>query len=118
MMRVVARSAALLVLALLLALTSCQVQRHGPDHGIYCALGKSVDGYDIFCPKPKLNGGWPAPFLFDRPGISVENALFVVEDDFRWEPFLADVGFYLALLLGARAVLARIRPRAATRARS
>jgi hypothetical protein len=118
MRRIAARGATLLALALLLALGSCQVQRHGPDHGIYCALGKSADGYDIFCPKPKLNGGWPAPYLFDRPGISVEGALFAVEDDFRWEPFLADVGFYLALLLVGRALLRRIRPRAAARARS
>ena len=111
-----ARMAGLVALAMLLALGSSLVQRFGPDHGIYCALGKSVEGYDIYCPKPKLNGGWPAPFLFDKPGISVENALFPIEDDFRWPPFLADVAFYLLILLGVRTVLSRAR--AAARARS
>lgn len=98
--RALVRNTGLFMLAFAFALASAAIQRLGPDHGIYCALGKSIEGYDIYCPKPKLNGGWPAAFLFDRPGISVEGKLFPVEDDFRWAPFAADVAFYLLLLLG------------------
>ena len=75
---------------------------HGPDQAIYCSLGKSVDGFDILCPKPVLNCGWPAPFLYDRPGISIENKISVLEDDFRTAPFVADVAFYLLIVLGIR----------------
>lgn len=96
------RGALLVALAGAAAGGSATIQRLGPDHGIYCALGKSVEGYDIYCPKPKLNGGWPAPYLFDKPGISVEGKLFVIEDDFRWGPFVADVAFYLLGLLALR----------------
>ncbi len=99
-MRSPVRAALLFMLASALALASATIQRLGPDHGVYCALGKSIDGHDIYCPRPKLNGGWPAAFLFDKPGISVEGKLFPVEDDFRWAPFAADVAFYLLFLLG------------------
>lgn len=96
------RSAIFVSLAILLALGSGAVQRHGPDQAVYCALGKSVDGYDIYCPKQVLNGGWPAPFAFDRPGISVEDRIGFPEDDFRLWPFVADVAFYLLMTLGIR----------------
>jgi hypothetical protein len=84
--------------ALLLAGASAALQRHGPDQAIFCALGKSKDGFDIYCPKPVLNAGWPAPYLFDRPGISVENKISILEDDFRFWPFTANVSFYWLLL--------------------
>jgi hypothetical protein len=56
---------------------------------------------------------WPAAFLLDKPGISVEGKLFPIEDDFRWSPFSADVAFYLLVLLGlgrGRRQLRQIRP--------
>jgi hypothetical protein len=68
-------------------------------------LGKSKDGFEIYCPKPVLNGGWPAPFAFDRPGISVEGNVSFPEDDFRPWPFAADIAFYYLLLLGLHRVL-------------
>lgn len=80
--------------ALLLATASATVQRHGPDQAVFCSLGKSVDGHDIYCPRPVLNAGWPAPFLFDRPAVSVEDDISILEDDLRPEPFLANVAFY------------------------
>ena len=101
--------ACLLLLCVVLALGSCAIQRHGPDHAIYCALGKSRDGFDIYCPKPVLNGGWPAPFAFDRPGISVEGTISFPEDDFRWWPFIADLSFYFLVLLGSRELLRVMR---------
>jgi hypothetical protein len=89
------------------ALASVKLEQKGPDHGVYCALGK-VEGYDIFCPGLKLNGGWPAPFLFDRPGISVEGKLSFIEDDFRFWPFLSSVSFYLMLLMIIRHAWAQL----------
>ena len=85
------------------------MQRHGPDQAVYCALGKSLDGYDIFCPRPVLNGGWPAPFAFDRPGISVEDRIGFPEDDFRPWPFVADVAFFVVILEALRRVTRRLR---------
>lgn len=93
-MRWLGQALLILALATLAALASSWVQRFGPDHAIFCALGKSVEGYDILCPKPVLNGGWPAPFLFDEPGISVPNQLGFFEDHWRHGPFLADIAFY------------------------
>ncbi len=88
----------ILAAALVTTLATMAVQRFGPDHGIYCAIGK-INGVEVYCPKPKLNSGWPAPYLFDVPGISVEGALFIVEDDFRWGPFVADWAFFALGLL-------------------
>ncbi len=101
----------LLPAAGLFALGSCAIQRHGPDHAIYCSLGKSQDGFDIYCPKPVLNGGWPAPFAFDRPGISVEGKVSFPEDDFRPWPFIANIGFYYFVLLALHRSLQLLRRR-------
>ncbi|NNM76268.1 hypothetical protein HJG53_05040 [Sphingomonas sp. ID1715] len=103
--------ATLLVLALATgaALASSLVQRFGPEQAIFCALGKSVEGYDIYCPKPVLNGGWPAPFLVDEPGVSVPNRLSFVEDHWRSGPFVADIAFYAWLVAGAGTALRRVR---------
>jgi hypothetical protein len=101
---VLAREAALWLGAVLFSLGSCSIQRLGPDHAIYCALGKSKEGCDIYCPKPVLNAGWPAPFAFDRHGISVEGRIGFPEDDFRFWPFVANLAFF-RLLLGALLVL-------------
>lgn len=102
------RRALMLAGAPLLAVGSCSVERFGPDQAVYCALGKSVDGHEIWCPEPVLNGGWPAPFLFDRPGISVERKLGWPDDDFRLAPFIADCAFYLLLLMALRRIASRV----------
>lgn len=93
----------------LLAGASAAIQRHGPEQAIFCALGKSKEGFDIYCPKPVLNAGWPAPYLFDRPGISVENSIGIPEDDFRFWPFAANVAFYWLLLSAMRKVSVKLR---------
>lgn len=86
------------------------IERRGPDHGVYCAIGK-VNGVEVYCPELKLNGGWPAPFLYDTPGVSVEWKLSIGEDDFRPGPYMANLAFYLLTLLvvdaGATAILRR-----------
>ena len=107
-MNALVRFGLMLAFAVLAAGLSAQVQRFGPDHGIYCDIGK-INGIDVYCPKPKLNGGWPAPFLFDKPGISVEGKLAVIEDDFRAWPFVADIAFYLLILLGMGAAVRQTR---------
>ena len=104
------RHLVLLAVAVVLALGSSSLQRRGPDQGVYCAIGK-VNGVDVYCPKPKLNGGWPAPYLFDREGVSVEWQLGFFEDDFRTSPFVADVSFYLLLLLIVESATRRLRNR-------
>ena len=104
------RHLVLLAVAVVLALGSGSLQRRGPDQGVYCAIGK-VNGVDVYCPKPKLNGGWPAPYLFDREGVSVEWQLGFFEDDFRTWPFVADVSFYLLLLVIVESATRRLRNR-------
>lgn len=86
------------ILAAVLAFMSSTIERRGPDHGVYCAIGK-VNGIEVYCPELKLNGGWPAPFLFDAPGVSVEWKLSIGEDDFRAAPYVADIAFYFLMLL-------------------
>lgn len=95
--------------SLLLAGASAAIQRHGPDHAVFCALGKSQEGFDIYCPRPVLNAGWPAPYLFDRAGISVEDSIGVPEDDFRFWPFAANLAFYWVVLAGLWAMQRRVR---------
>ena len=102
------RHVLLLPAAIILALASSFLERRGPDQGVYCAIGK-VHGVEVYCPKPKLNGGWPAPYLFDREGVSVEWQLGFFEDDLRAWPFIADVSFYLLLLLSAEAAGRKLR---------
>lgn len=109
-------AAVLLAPALALTTGSCAIQRHGPDQAVYCALGKSRDGFEIYCPKPVLNGGWPAPFAFDRPGISVENVIGFPEDDFRLWPFVANLAFYELILLGLWTATRSLRIRRGKRA--
>ena len=105
------RTATLAAAAVLLAAGSCSIQRFGPDHAVYCALGKSAEGHDIWCPEPVLNGGWPAPFVFDRPGISVERELAFPDDDFRLWPFIANAAFYMLLLLALGKLATHLRRR-------
>lgn len=90
---------AAVIIAAVLAFASSMIERYGPDHGVYCALGK-INGIEVYCPKLKLNGGWPAPFMYDQPGVSVEGQLFIAEDDFRGGPYIANISFYFLILLG------------------
>lgn len=91
------RALAFLVIAVLIALCSANFEGRGPDYQLTCSLGQSPDGVDINCPKPVLNGGWPAPFLFDQAGVSVEGRLSFIEDQIRWAPFVATVSFWFLI---------------------
>lgn len=85
------RLLALWLMALLLASLSVLVQRSGPElvqYGNLC--GQSGDEP---CTRPVLSGGFPFAFLFDVPGISVENQL-ALEDDFVPGAFALDCVVY------------------------
>ncbi len=97
--------------ALTLAIASSWIERYGPDQAVYCALGKSADGHEIWCPEPVLNAGWPAPFLYDTPGISVERQLSFMEDSFRSGPFLADSAFFALLLMAFSSLFSQLLSR-------
>ena len=106
------RAALALLAAIVLAALSVLVQRVGPE---LAATGNLCGPrMDEICWEPRVNGGFPFPFLFDNPGVSVPDQLGVGEDDFRWPPFLADVLFWLLLLL----LLARGWRRVAERRRA
>lgn len=92
--------------ALLLTLGSAGLERRGPDYQLACAMGRSADGLDITCPRPVLNGGWPAAFPVGRFGVSVEGKLSFIEDEMRWEPLLATAAFWL-LVSAVTAFVAR-----------
>ena len=51
------------------------------------------------CLENRLAAGFPLPYLFDRPSISVAGAIHIGEDDFRFLPFALDVLIYLGLLV-------------------
>jgi hypothetical protein len=52
-MRAIARLVLILFIAVIAASISANVQRFGPDQGIYCDIGK-VDGIDVYCPKARV----------------------------------------------------------------
>ena len=46
--------------------------------------------HDQPCMRPSLKGGYPLAFLVDTPGVSVEDQLFVGEDQIIPLAFVAD----------------------------
>ena len=83
-----------LVLAIALALLSVGIQRRGPEQVVYGNVCGPT-GADL-CYRPVLKGGFPIPYLFDAPGVSVEDQLAFVEDNLEPVPFVLDVGLYFA----------------------
>ena len=107
-MRRIGWAASIALGALILTIASSWIERFGPDLAVYCALGKSVDGHEIWCPEPVLNGGWPAPYLFDNPGVSVVRQLSFIEDSFRRGPFLANLEFFSLLLIALKVAFSKL----------
>lgn len=97
----------LAMVACLLTLASVLVERAGPELGEYGNLCGS-DG-DHPCLEPMLNGGFPIPYLFDQPGVSVEGKLSFVEDTLRPGAFVLDVALYFSGLLLLAAFVSRLR---------
>lgn len=85
-----------LLLAVVLALASVRVQRQGPEQVVQGNLcGPRADGP---CLRPALKGGFPAAYLVDRPGVSVEGQLSLWEDELLPLALLVDIVFYVLLL--------------------
>jgi hypothetical protein len=99
-----------LVLAIVLALLSVRVERVGPELVVYGNVCGPT-GSDL-CYKPWLKGGFPFAYLFDAPGVSVQDQLAFIEDRFYLVPFALDVALYFAaIVLGHRIVSRRLLSR-------
>ena len=96
-----------LVLAIGLTLLSVRIQRTGPEQVVYSNLcGPTASD---LCYKPVLKGGFPVAYLFDAPGVSVEDQLAFGEDNFHPAPFALDVALCLAaIVLGSRLISRRV----------
>lgn len=88
----------LLIFSAVIALISGFYQRASSE---IVEFGNVCSGEEFSqCYRPRLCGGFPFPFVFDNPGISVENTLSA-EDEFRWLPFVGNVWFYLLAVVFA-----------------
>jgi len=95
--------------AVALTCGSVAYQRRGPELVVVGNLcGPRADE---LCYAPALKGGFPLGYLYDKPGISVEGKLALVEDDFRPGAFALDVLAYFTALLVVGAALARTHAR-------
>jgi hypothetical protein len=98
-----------LVVAIILAVLSVSIERIGPEpveYGNMCG----PQGNDP-CYKPALKGGFPVPYLFDAPGVSVERKLSFGEDQLSAGALLVDIAVYFVAILLAARVAARLRRR-------
>jgi hypothetical protein len=83
-----------LILAIALTLATVRIQRRGPEQVVFSNLcGPTASD---LCYRPVLKGGFPVAYLFDTPGVSVENQLAFMEDRFRPVAFGVDVALYFA----------------------
>lgn len=90
---------ALAALALTLA---CLLIRPTTDEiAQYGNVGPPAENY-----RPRVVAGWPAPFVADRPGISVPRAPGP-EDTFRAGAFLGSFSFWLWTVYAATALIGR-----------
>lgn len=106
-MRLLLSLLAMFLSALLLAGFSSNIERNGPEVAAYGDMCGATQ--DQPCMKPRLNGGYPWAYLFDAPGISVEDRLSFGEDEFRMYPFLADLVTYLAVFAVGTHLVRRAR---------
>ena len=93
------------VVALVLTCGSAGIRDDRDEVAVYGNMGTLDENV-----RPRLVGGWPAPFLADDTGTSVVSKLGL-EDDFRPGPFVADLAFWFVLLGLARLGVTRIGSR-------
>jgi hypothetical protein len=103
----VARKLRTLLLVLLpaigLTLATLVYQQYGPimgEHGNACG---PVDSGQL-CIAPVLQAGWPLPYLFDNPTISVPDKLFI-EDKVNAGFLAVDVLFFACIIVAMRRVM-------------
>jgi hypothetical protein len=93
--------------ACLLAVTSVLFERVGPElvqYGNLCGSGGNGP-----CFEPVLSGGFPLPYLFDTPGVSVERKLSFGEDTLRLGALVLDTALYFLVLLLLANYVPRLR---------
>ena len=89
-MRVLPYTLGALFTALVLAMASVRYERVGPAPAAWAQeLCSPMPLHS--CGEGVLQGGWPLPFLLDRPGVPVVGRLAYAEDRFRAWPFVVDV---------------------------
>lgn len=91
------RSSLALAPAVALTVLSSIVQQEGPElesYGNLCGPAANEN-----CYKPALKGGFPAPYLFDAPGVSIERQLSFGEDNLHPIAFALDTAVYWAAVM-------------------
>jgi hypothetical protein len=87
---------------------------HQHDHGERALFGDcdpTSSNYRI-----RMVAGWPAPYLADRIGVSVEGTVSWVEDDFRGRSFVASYGFWLLVTMASATATGWVLSRSHSRA--
>ncbi len=91
--RIVTYLVKLFLLSLILTLASCQYQRPSKE-----IPNTYFDCNTPHCTIRVLSGGFPLPYIFDVPSISIRNSLSI-EDDWYLKPFLINFTFFFLLLI-------------------
>jgi hypothetical protein len=84
------------VLAMGITLATFFYQRSGPFMGEYGNTCGPVDSGQL-CIAPVLQAGWPLPYVFDVPTVSVPHKLYA-EDEVNFGFFALDVCFFTSLV--------------------
>jgi hypothetical protein len=111
-LRRVGRGMLAFLLAFALTVLTVRVQRRGPEQVVFSNLCGPTQ--NDLCYRPVLKGGFPLAYLFDAPGVSVENQLAIGEDNLHAVPFAIDVAIWLAVVVLAGRAVARRRNRGAS----
>ncbi len=98
-----ARYFGLLLAALLLTIASAKIQRSDQEVAVYGNMGTLNDMV-----KPRLTGGWPAPWIADSTATSVPHQIGI-EDDIRIEAFIANLAFWYVVLMSLSALVRKAR---------
>ena len=74
-----------------------------------CLFDGSVHRWQLHRPSATIaQGDWPAPFLFDGSGVSVEGKLSFMIVEMRWEKLLGTAAFLLFVSFLAAFVVRRL----------
>lgn len=96
------------VLAVALAGLSVFIERTGPEFVQYGNLCRAT--FDDPCYRLVLKGGFPFAYLFDSPGVSVENQLSFLEDVLHPGGLLLHIAAYFTAVMLAILAVSRCWP--------
>lgn len=91
---------AMAAIALALTLGSLVVRPATDEYAEYGNVGPAHENW-----RPRVVAGWPAPFVADRPGISVPRTPGP-EDTFRAGSFVGSFSFWLLAVLATSRLIA------------